>query len=68
MCGAVGAGRLAVVCVERSPELEAVVAGPYDVIALVTAEDFDSLAKLSVSEIQVVDGVTRTLTCSVAHL
>ena len=45
-----------------------VVGGPYDVIARVTAEDFDSLAKLSVSKIQVVDGVTRTLTCSVAHL
>ena len=68
MGGAVGAGRLAVVSVKSSPELEAVVAGPYDVIALVTAEGFDSLAKQSVSEIQVVDGVTRTLTCSVAHL
>jgi DNA-binding Lrp family transcriptional regulator len=45
-----------------------VVAGPYDVIARVTAEDVDSLAKLVVSKIQAVDGVTRTLTCPVVHL
>ena len=45
-----------------------VVAGPYDVIACVTAEDVDSLAKLVVSKIQAIDGVTRTLTCPVVHL
>lgn len=45
-----------------------VVAGPYDVIARVTAVDVDSLARLVVSKIQTVDGVTRTLTCSVIHL
>lgn len=45
-----------------------VVAGPYDVIARAEAEDVDSLGRLVVSEIQLVDGVTRTLTCPVAHL
>lgn len=45
-----------------------VVAGPFDVIARVAAEEVDSLAKLVVSKIQAVDGVTRTLTCPVVHL
>ena len=45
-----------------------VVAGPFDVIARVAAEDVDSVAKLAVSKIQAVDGVTRTLTCPVVHL
>ncbi|CAN5869693.1 Lrp/AsnC ligand binding domain-containing protein [soil metagenome] len=45
-----------------------VVAGPYDAVARVTAENVDSLAKLVVSKIQAVDGVTRTLTCPVVHL
>lgn len=45
-----------------------VVAGPFDVIARVAAEDVDSLAKLVVSKIQAVGGVTRTLTCPVVHL
>lgn len=45
-----------------------VVTGPYDVIARLTADDVDSLAKTVVSKIQAVDGVTRTLTCPVVHL
>ena len=44
------------------------VTGPYDVIARITADDFDSLGKMVVSTIQAVDGVTRTLTCPVVHL
>ncbi len=44
------------------------VAGPYDVIARVVAEDVDSLGKLVVSKIEAVDGITRTLTCPVVHL
>jgi DNA-binding Lrp family transcriptional regulator len=44
------------------------VTGPYDVIARLTANDVDSLAKIVASEIQAVDGVTRTLTCPVVHL
>ena len=40
-------------------------AGPYDVIARVQASGLDQLGRLVVSRIQVVDGVTRTLTCMV---
>ena len=46
----------------------AVIAGPYDVIVRVSAEDLDSLGRQVVSEIQVMDGVTRTLTCPILHL
>jgi DNA-binding Lrp family transcriptional regulator len=42
-------------------------AGPYDVIATVQAPGLDELGKLVVYGIQVVDGVTRTLTCTVLH-
>jgi len=42
-------------------------AGPYDVIARVQAPGLDQLGKLVASRIQVVDGVTRTLTCTVIH-
>jgi DNA-binding Lrp family transcriptional regulator len=42
-------------------------AGPYDVIARVQASGLDQRGRLVVSRIQVVDGVTRTLTCTVLH-
>jgi DNA-binding Lrp family transcriptional regulator len=42
-------------------------AGPYDVIARIQAPGLDQLGRLVVSRIQVVDGVTRTLTCMVIH-
>ena len=41
---------------------------PYDVIARVEARDLDELAKLVVAKIQVLEGVTRTITCPVVHL
>ncbi len=44
------------------------VAGPYDVIARAQAPDIDELAKLAASRIRALDGVTRTLTCTVVHL
>ena len=44
------------------------VAGPYDVIARAQARDIDELAKLAASQVQDLDGVTRTLTCPVVHL
>jgi DNA-binding Lrp family transcriptional regulator len=40
-------------------------AGPYDVIARIQAPGLDQLGRLVVSRIQLVDGVTRTLTCTV---
>ena len=42
-------------------------AGPYDVVARVQAPGLDQLGRLVISRIQVVDGVTRTLTCMVIH-
>jgi DNA-binding Lrp family transcriptional regulator len=42
-------------------------AGPYDVIARVQAPGLDELGRLIVFRIQVLDGVTRTLTCMVLH-
>ena len=47
--------------------LAADLAGPYDVIARVQAPGLDQLGRLGVARIQVVDGVTRTLTCTVIH-
>ena len=44
------------------------VAGPYDVIVRVEAEDVDALGRLTAARIQAVRGVTRTLTCPVLHL
>jgi DNA-binding Lrp family transcriptional regulator len=43
------------------------VTGPYDVIARTQASDFEQLGAL-MNRIQTVDGVARTLTCSVLHL
>jgi DNA-binding Lrp family transcriptional regulator len=43
-------------------------AGPYDVIVRAEARSIDALGRLVVSRIQAIDGVTRTLTCSVVHL
>ncbi len=45
-----------------------VVTGPYDVVAYVTADDMDEIGKLIVAQVQVVDGVARTLTCPVVRL
>ena len=43
------------------------ITGPYDVIAKIQAPGLDQLGRLVVSRIQVVDGITRTLTCTVIH-
>jgi DNA-binding Lrp family transcriptional regulator len=45
-----------------------VVTGPYDVIAELEAPTLDELARLVVSQIQVVEGITRTYTCPVVRL
>jgi DNA-binding Lrp family transcriptional regulator len=42
-------------------------AGPYEVTARVQAPGLDQLGRLVASRIQLVDGVTRTLTCPVIH-
>jgi DNA-binding Lrp family transcriptional regulator len=43
------------------------ITGPYDIIARVQAPGLDQLGRLVASCIQAVDGVTRTLTCTVLH-
>lgn len=44
------------------------VTGPYDVIARVEAASVDELGKLVIAKIQDVEGITRTLTCTVVHV
>lgn len=44
------------------------VTGPYDVIVKAEAQNMDDLGKLVVARIQVVSGITRTLTCPIVHL
>ncbi|MBK9475505.1 MAG: Lrp/AsnC ligand binding domain-containing protein [Tetrasphaera sp.] len=44
------------------------VTGPYDVIARVESASVDDLGKLVIAKIQDVDGITRTLTCTVVHV
>ena len=44
------------------------VTGPYDVIVHTTAATLDDLGKQVVSQIQAVDGITRTFTCPVVNL
>ena len=44
------------------------VTGPYDVIARAEADTVDGLGRMVVSKVQMIDGITRTLTCPVVHL
>lgn len=44
------------------------VTGPYGVFAQAEAVSVDAVGKLVVSHIQLIDGVTRTLTCPIVHL
>lgn len=44
------------------------VTGPYDVIVRAEASTVDELGKLVVSNVQSVEGITRTLTCPVVNL
>jgi DNA-binding Lrp family transcriptional regulator len=44
------------------------VTGPYDVIARASAESVDELGQMVVSRVQMIEGITRTLTCPVVHL
>lgn len=45
-------------------ELVQSVTGPFDVIARVKTDDIDALSEL-VDKVQVVQGITRTMTCSI---
>jgi len=44
------------------------VTGPYDVVVLTEAHNVDELGKMIVSKVQLVPGITRTVTCSVVQL
>ena len=44
------------------------VTGPYDVIVRAEARNVDELGKLVVAKVQMIDGITRTLTCPVVHI
>ena len=44
------------------------VTGPYDVIVRAEAGSDDDLGRLVVNKVQLIDGITRTLTCTVVHL
>ncbi len=44
------------------------VTGPYDVIVRATAQTMDELGRMVVGRVQVVDGITRTVTCPVVNL
>ena len=65
-------GKAAQVAVEvaRIDGVEAAedVTGPYDVIARAESETVDDLGKMVVSRVQMIEGITRTLTCPVVHL
>ena len=45
-----------------------IVIGPYDVVLRVEGATMDEIAQAIVTRIQVVEGITRTLTCEVVHL
>jgi DNA-binding Lrp family transcriptional regulator len=44
------------------------VTGPYDVIARAEAISVDELGRMVVSQIQRIEGITRTVTCPVVNL
>ncbi|MBO0713165.1 MAG: Lrp/AsnC ligand binding domain-containing protein [Acidimicrobiales bacterium] len=44
------------------------VTGPYDVIVRAQASTVDELGKMVVSRVQLIEGITRTLTCPVVNL
>ena len=61
----VGNARRVAEMMKGIPEIEAVdvVTGPFDVIAVVTAEDMAAVADLVTGRIHSAGGVTRTTTC-----
>jgi DNA-binding Lrp family transcriptional regulator len=44
------------------------VTGPYEAVVLVEGSDMDELARMVVGRIQLVPGITRTVTCTIVHL
>jgi len=44
------------------------VTGPYDVIVRTEAESMDEIGRLVIAKIQLIEGITRTLTCPIVHV
>jgi DNA-binding Lrp family transcriptional regulator len=44
------------------------VTGPYDVIAHIEAGTIDELGRMVAGRVQMIGGITRTITCPVVHL
>jgi DNA-binding Lrp family transcriptional regulator len=44
------------------------VTGPYDVIVRARADSVDELGRMVVGRIQLIEGITRTVTCPVVNL
>jgi DNA-binding Lrp family transcriptional regulator len=44
------------------------VTGPYDVVARAEADTMDDLGRMVLSKVQMIGGITRTLTCPVVNL
>ncbi|WP_235734775.1 Lrp/AsnC family transcriptional regulator [Nocardioides alcanivorans] len=44
------------------------VTGPYDVIVRAEASSVDELGRIVVSNVQNLEGITRTLTCPIVHI
>ena len=44
------------------------VTGPYDVIVRTEAETVDELGRMVVGRIQLIEGITRTVTCPVVNI
>jgi DNA-binding Lrp family transcriptional regulator len=44
------------------------VTGPYDVIARAESQTMDDLGRLVVGRMQMIDGITHTVTCPVVNL
>jgi DNA-binding Lrp family transcriptional regulator len=44
------------------------VTGPYDVIVRAEAGSVDDLGRMVVSQIQLIEGITRTVTCPIVNL
>ncbi len=58
---------------EQTAKIEGVtsaedVTGPYDVIVRAEAPSVDDLGRMVVSHIQLIEGITRTVTCPVVNL
>lgn len=49
-------------------EVADIATGPYDIITKASAATMDDLGRMVVGQIEMVDGITRTLTCPVINL